>query len=1600
VRDHAKASSAGSNQRRAKGLGRLAIGALPVILALLLLAPFAQAKEVVGFFGTESGSGSFGGEFDFGSQSGEIAVNNTGKGAPQGTIYVADAKNHRIQRFSPNGDFEAAWGKDVIAALVNERQRLKIEASGGTYQLTVNGVTTAPIVFDASVEAFKAANTLDDVLDGLSSVGGDANVAVSSDGVGSFKITFQGALAGTDLPQITANTGQLAGTAKVTTLADGASTTSDTGTGFEVCTIAVQCKAGVASGGDGTAAGNGSLDNPQSVAVDSDTGFVYVSDRDNRRINAYDGEGDFLFSIGRDVAEPDGGTAVEVCDGETETCREGDVGLGAGELGSGGTPGTFGIAVSPPDGQASVGKVFLADSGNRRINSYDLDGANPASFGSASDFGTTQPRKIAVDSRGIVYATDSEGGGEVERYDTEDANGGGVGFLAPIPAAINEWQLLDGLHFGGSHVILTCPDGTVIPSTEVIQGENGNKLAEIIEKTLETHCGAPGDFEVGANNFDVDNEPEIGVAFKGNLAATNLNQMQCTIVEGGTCTVTTVANGKSGTLLPVGSNSDSIAIATTGLAVDPDEDVLYVLRRHVAGPDAVQQFGPDNDPGLATAPSEDDNRHGGGFGFQSVFGLGLDYITDRLFVTSSEGRVGIGSGDRVYVIGDPLPAPVPFINPVTAETDSTADFSATVDPKGGLITCTFQYARNSAFSSPHEIGAPGCGAFDPQGGYQGVDARATDLEPNTRYFVRVRATRTFDSSDTVTSGFTEFTTDAVPPAITDVGAVQVQDTSARLVATINPRNSDTGYVFQYGTTPAFGSSTGPVAIGGGNEAITVSQVVGGLGKDTEYYFRLVATNGVGTTNSAASSFHTRTLPFPRDPVSCPNDAIREAQGSAYLPECRAYEMVTPLEKNYTDADNVAGFLRDGTAGVSLDGEAVGFCTTALFGEPSGQMPFICAAYLSRRGAGGWLTENPFPSYCHIEPLSGNTQGAQTIYPSADFSTFAVRAPESAGCPIEPLDPAAPLIPGKHSYNLYRGDLSIDPPDYDLLSPQPGGRGFGVIVYGGNDDFSHIVYGSDNNQTLPPDSPALGQPGGDDFEKIYEEHDGTLRLVSKDPGGAPFTTPSAPPGIPPNGGVATRPNPDTVSADGERIYFANPSNGSTHGCSIPSCELYMREGGVQTFQVSASECTSSCGPNFADLFDSATPSGDIAFFRTCAKLTDASSPASDCSVDPEFKLYRWDRNAPPGSRLVDLTVDNELADGDDPGIAYHSLIGHSDDGNTVYFVTRGQIVAGEPTFPETGGSLHVKGGKLYRWRWNGGSPTVDYLGPYNAVDGGIDFNVEINTDRQRKHVSPDGKYLLIYTDLRYDAAGDRDSDTDAYRWDEGSGWLCVSCQLPGEPSRGDVDRREVWLNDSTEFYMEISSTEPRYFMSEDGQRIFFGTPDALVPEDTNAEAGCPPIEYGGSNLISSTIPACMDVYEWHDGHVSLISSGSDTGPARLMFATATGRDVFYYTRQRLVGWDADESIDIYDVRIGGGFPEPPAAPPACEGEACRGAGTVTPVTPGAGTAAFQGPGSPTSQTPPRCPKGKRKVVRKGKARCVTSKRKRQNRAAKRNRRTAR
>ena len=130
------------------------------------------------------------------------------------------------------------------------------------------------------------------------------------------------------------------------------------------------------------------------------------------------------------------------------------------------------------------------------------------------------------------------------------------------------------------------------------------------------------------------------------------------------------------------------------------------------------------------------------------------------------------------------------------------------------------------------------------------------------------------------------------------------------------------------------------------------------------------------------------------------------------------------------------------------------------------------------------------------------------------------------------------------------------------------------------------------------------------------------------------------------------------------------------------------------------------------------------------------------------------------------------------------------------------------------------------------------------------------------------------------------------------------------------------------------------VSEDGSHVFLFTADPVVPEDKNLE---------------------FDIYEFVNGQVSLVSGGKaevDNSPT-FIGATPNGSDVFFADLGQLVDTDIDGLPDVYDARVGGGFPTPPpgpvSPPEGCREDACQGPAGARPSrpTPGSLTAEPEG-----------------------------------------------
>jgi hypothetical protein len=152
------------------------------------------------------------------------------------------------------------------------------------------------------------------------------------------------------------------------------------------------------------------------------------------------------------------------------------------------------------------------------------------------------------------------------------------------------------------------------------------------------------------------------------------------------------------------------------------------------------------------------------------------------------------------------------------------------------------------------------------------------------------------------------------------------------------------------------------------------------------------------------------------------------------------------------------------------------------------------------------------------------------------------------------------------------------------------------------------------------------------------------------------------------------------------------------------------------------------------------------------------------------------------------------------------------------------------------------------------------------------------------------------------------------------------------------------------------------LSDDGNRVFFDSPDRLLASDTND---------------------VNDVYEWeakgtgsctseddNGGCLYLLSTGTDPEPSYFADASASGDDAFFFTSQSLVRQDQDDLIDVYDARVGGGIAAQNPTPVApCEGEACRPQAQAPPSFATPGSASFAGPPNPKPKQTKLCKKKK-------------------------------
>jgi phosphodiesterase/alkaline phosphatase D-like protein len=210
----------------------------------------------------------------------------------------------------------------------------------------------------------------------------------------------------------------------------------------------------------------------------------------------------------------------------------------------------------------------------------------------------------------------------------------------------------------------------------------------------------------------------------------------------------------------------------------------------------------------------------------------------RLLATNGSGT--ITGGDETFTTTAQPPGA--STGAATAVSASSATLTGSVNPEGQPTTYHFDYGTTTAYGSSTAAGTAGNGTAAVS-----ASAAIGSLQPNTTYHYRLVAT---NGSRTTTGAEETFTTARRPAAATTGPTKSVSATSATLTGSVNPEGQPTTYPFQYGTTIVYGSATAVTNAGGGTATVSASAAIGSLQPNTTYHYRLVATNGSGSSFGA------------------------------------------------------------------------------------------------------------------------------------------------------------------------------------------------------------------------------------------------------------------------------------------------------------------------------------------------------------------------------------------------------------------------------------------------------------------------------------------------------------------------------------------------------------------------------------------------------------------------------------------------------------------------------------------------------------------------------------------------------------------------------
>jgi hypothetical protein len=818
-----------------------------------------------------------------------------------------------------------------------------------------------------------------------------------------------------------------------------------------------------------------------------------------------------------------------------------------------------------------------------------------------------------------------------------------------------------------------------------------------------------------------------------------------------------------------------------------------------------------------------------------------------------------------------------------------------------------------------------------------------------------------------------------------------------LSARVNPKGvGNTSCEIEYGTSTSYGSKApcNPSNLSG-TGGVPVSLKLEGLKRETTYHWRVVVADENGTVDGADNTF-VYLSPGPTGiEQGCSNEGLRgessvnPSTGVAFsreLPDCRAYEMVSPAAKNGALlAPPFLGLLPQIAAG----GERVIASTLECFDGPrscTGDRASKGPPVEFARTSNGWQTHPLAPpanmfevnSVWAYSPDSGVVLYSTPV-PSGATDEFYARQPSGVMEPIGPIAENRPFseteaVPMSATSDLSRVVYITKQPVW----PFDKGKLYGLYEYTGLGNMHPLL---------------VGVSGGEGSNDLISACDTGL------------------------GGGSGEGLSQSVSADGRLVYFtarkvvsACPGgSGANEGVAVPVDEVFVRVNGegadAHTLAISEPKAPETIASSPADencstvecqkditeqanwrdaLLAGASEDGSRALFLSTQQLTDTATQdpsgdsAENCSSATGLRgcnLYLYDQGAAPGHGLIDVSA------GDSSGLGpeVQGVMGVSADGSHVYFVAKG-VLAGDN---HQGREPAPGAENLYLYERDGAYPAgrTTFIATLPG-DEHTSFNETAESEQWGKHfiaasMSADGG-VLVFTShgaLTADATRPLGGPAQVYRYDARSEELLrVSIGEHGFNDNGNQGAGEARLAATG----TVVTQAPRGLsISSDGSIVFFQSPVGLTPGALND------VSVNGGKESSDL---AENIYEWEaqgkggceqpSGCIHLISDGHDTteghsggllatsSSVELLGTDTTAANVFFTTADSLVKQDTDTEVDIYDARLLGGYP-PPTTPPVCEADGCRPAPPQTPLLGPLGSLTFTGSGNPLFQ-PPKLP----------------------------------